>query len=98
MRNVAKSIVKGLFVIVLFTGGSIALSTTGVKAVNEASAAVSSQQVTQYLVGLGYQVIALAPTKGSLDWDAHTSKGGIEYRTHIYVVGTQIVDHTDVPL
>lgn len=100
MKNTAKLVLKGLLVIVLFTGSSIALSSIGVKTVNEAKAAVSYQQVYQYLVNRGYTVLALAPidrTKGP-NWIARTISHGAEYMTTVYVSGNEIINTTDIPL
>ena len=100
MKKVAKLVLKGLLVIVLFTGSSIALSTTGVKSVNEANAA-SYQQVYDYLKLRGYVVITLnpvSPDKGS-NWIAHTVLNQVHYWTTVYVSPTgEIVGHTDVPM
>ncbi len=100
MKNTAKLVLKGLLVIVLFTSISISLSTSGVKIVNEAKAAVSYQQVYQYLVNGGYQVITLNPIvghKGS-SWIAHTIINQVHYSTTIHVSGNEIIGQTDIPL
>ena len=100
MKNIGKLVVKGLLVIVLFTGVSVALSTFGVKSVNEANAAVTYQQVYQYLVNNGYTVVTLNPIsqeKGS-NWIAHTIKNDIHYWTTVYISGDSIVGHADMPL
>lgn len=100
MKNTAKLVLKGLLVIVLFTGSSLALSTVGVKSVSEAKAAVSYQQVYQYLVNRGYTVITLNPidqSKGS-NWIAHTILNGIHYWTTVHVSGNEIIVTTDVPM
>ena len=78
MKNAAKLVLKGLLVIVLFTGSTIALSTSGVKSVNEAKAAVSYQQAYQYLVNHGYTVITLEETylRSDENWIAHTILNG----------------------
>jgi len=39
MKTITQKLIKGLLVIVLFTGVSVALSTTGVQTVSEAKAA-----------------------------------------------------------
>ena len=100
MKNTAKLLLKGLFVIVLFTGSSIALSTTGIKSVSEAKAAVSYQQVYQYLVNRGYTVVTLNPvdqSKGS-NWIAHTILNGVHYWTTVYVSGDEIASVISVPM
>lgn len=100
MKNTAKLVLKGLLVIVLFTGSTIALSTIGVKSVSEAKASVSYEQVYKYLVSKGYEVITLDPISGSKgpDWIAHTIKNGIHYWTTVVVEGEQIVTTNDVPM
>lgn len=84
--------------IVLFTGTSIALSTAGVRTVNEAKAAVSYDQVYQYLVNRGYTVVTLEPVSGAKEtnWIAHTIKNNVHYWTTVYVSGNQIINSTDV--
>ena len=100
MKNLFKNLLKGLLVIVLFTGSTIALSTTGLKTVSEAKAAVSYEQVYQHLVSLGYEVITLNPITGSKgpDWTAHTVRDQIHYSTFVDVNGTQIVAVESTPL
>ncbi len=100
MKNTAKLVLKGLLVIVLFTGSTIALSSIGVKSVNEAKAAVSYQQVYTYLVNHGYTVITLEETflRSDENWIAHTIKNGIHYWTTVIVEGSQIVTANDVPM
>ena len=98
MKQIAKSILKGLLVIVLFTGGSVVLSTAGVKSVSEAKAAVTGDQVNDYLVGLGYEVLDMKEKAGSEDWECHTYRNGVYYLTTVHVRGSEIIDHTDVPM
>jgi len=95
-----KALVKGLIVIVLFTGSAITLSTAGVETVSEAKAAVSGQQVNQYLLSRGYQVLSMAetPEKANEDWICQTILQGIRYQTTVYVSGTQIIGQADVAL
>lgn len=83
MKQIAKSVLKGLLIVVLFTGGSVALSTTGVKTVNEASAATYAQ-VYEYLVNNGYTVIDLCQNGYKYNWVAHTIKDSRYYLTTIY--------------
>ena len=100
MKNTAKLVLKGLLIIVLFTGSSIALSSIGVKTVSEAKAAVSYQQVYQYLVNRGYQIITLNPidsSKGS-NWIARTVLNGVHYSTTVYVSGDAIIGVVDMPV
>jgi hypothetical protein len=89
MKTITQKLIKGLLVIVLFTGVSVALSTTGVQTVSEAKAAgagggalggpagqagqVSASAVYQYLVSKGYTVQSLNPICGSLNWKAYTT-------------------------
>jgi hypothetical protein len=97
MKRISKALLKGLLIVVLFTGGSILLSTTGVKTVSEANAA-QYQQVYDYLVARGYTVITLNPLAGTkYDWIGHTVKDGINYTTTITCTSSGIIDHTDVP-
>lgn len=100
MKNTAKLVLKGLLVIVLFTGSSIALSSIGVKSVNEAKAAVSYQQANQYLVNRGYTVVTLEETflRSDENWIAHTIKNGIHYNTTVIVSGSSIVGVSDSPM
>jgi hypothetical protein len=100
MKRSLKALVKGLIVIVLFTGSAITLSTAGVETVAEAKAAVSSQQVYQYLTSRGYQVgnMAETPDKVNEDWICQTSLQGVRYQTTVKVSGTQIVGTVDVPM
>lgn len=100
MKNTAKFLIKGLLVIVLFTCSSLAFSTVGVKSVSEAKAAVSYQQVYQYLVNRGYTVITLNPIDQgkSSNWIAHTILNGAHYLTTVYVSGNEIIGVGDMPL
>lgn len=100
MKNTAKLVLKGLLVIVLFTGSSLALSTVGVKSVNEARADVSYQQVYQYLVNRGYTVITLNPVDDSrgANWIAHTVLNQVHYWSTVYVEGDEIVGVISVPM
>jgi hypothetical protein len=88
MKTITQKLIKGLLVIVLFTGVSVALSTAGVQTVSEAKAAgvgngaangsagqagqVSSSTVYQYLVSKGYTVQSLSQICGSTNWKAYT--------------------------
>lgn len=97
MKQFSKAVLKGLLIIVLFTGGSIALSTTGVKTVSEAKAATYNQ-VYEYLLSKGYTVNSLAPKQGTqYDWTANTVKNGNLYITTIYCTENSIVGHADYP-
>lgn len=82
MKQIVRSVLKGLLIVVLFTGGSVALSTAGAKTVNEASAA-SYAQVYEYLVNNGYTVLDLNMGKNSC-WVGHTIKDSRYYLTTVY--------------
>lgn len=97
MKQFSKTIIKGLFVIVLFTTGSVALSTSGAKTVNTASAAVGYNQVYEYLISKGYIVNNMAPDPGSkYNWIASTTLNGKNYRTTVYCNSDQIIGNADV--
>ncbi len=100
MKNTLKVLAKGLLIIVLFTGSTIALSTVGYQTVNEAKAAVTYQQAYNYLISRGYEVVTLEPVTGSKteNWIAHTVKQGVHYWTTVYVSGNQIVGVNDNPM
>ncbi|CAN5383681.1 hypothetical protein BH10BAC1_BH10BAC1_21300 [soil metagenome] len=100
MKNTAKLVLKGLLVIVLLTGSSIALSTAGINSGTEAKAAMSYQVVYQYLVNRGYQVVTLEPIAGTKgpNWTSHTILNGVHYMTTVYVQGNEIIGQTDAPL
>jgi hypothetical protein len=86
MKTITQKLIKGLLVIVLFTGVSVALSTTGVQTVSEAKAAgagggalggpagqagqVTASAVYQYLVSRGYTIQNLNPVCGTSNWQA----------------------------
>ncbi len=96
MKKLGIKLVKGLVVIILFTGTSVVLSTTGVKTVNEAQASVSEAQVVGYLEEFGYQVVTAAPKQNTIaDWICHTILNGKHYWTTVHVVGNNIVNHGD---
>jgi hypothetical protein len=112
MKKITLNLVKGLLVIVLFTGVSVALSTTGVQTVSEANASiggtgagsgstgqmgVSAAAVNQYLVSRGYRVQSLSPICGSTNWKAYTiGANGTYYITTVYVQTSQIISHEDM--
>jgi hypothetical protein len=111
MKTITQKLIKGLLVIVLFTGVSVALSTTGVQTVSEANAAgaggsaangpagqsgVSSSSVYQYLVSRGYTVQSLSQICGSTNWKAYTiGANGVQYITTVYVQSNNFVGHSD---
>ena len=98
MKQIAKLVLKGLFVIVLFTVGSVAVSTAGVKSVSEANACTYNQ-VYEYLLSRGYQVITLEPKVGTkYDWTSQTVLNGEHFTTIIHCTATSIIDHVDLPM
>ncbi len=113
MKKITLNLVKGLLVIVLFTGVSVALSTTGVQTVSEAKAGantgagtgqggygqVSAGTVNQYLVSHGYTVQSLSPICGSNNWRSYTTgANGAQYITTIYVQSSQVVGSSDISM
>jgi hypothetical protein len=97
MKNIGKLVIRVLVVIVLFTSVSVSLSSVGVKAVNEAKAAISYQQAYAYLVNHGYTVITLEPCARGENWIAHTTFDGLHLWSTVHVEGSQIIGITDVP-
>lgn len=98
MKQIAKLVVKSLFVIVLFTVGSVAVSTTGAKTVSEANACTYNQ-VYEYLLSRGYQVITLEPKAGTkYDWISHTVLNQVHYWTTIHCNATSVIGHEDDPM
>jgi hypothetical protein len=98
MKRIGKTLLKVLLLVVLFTGTSLVLSTTGIKTVSEAKAAVTDEQVLDYLQQLGYKVVKLKQVNGSDDWIAYTCFNGSYYKTTVHVQGDQIIDHEDSSL
>jgi len=100
MKKLSKMLVKGVFVITLFTGISVTLSTNGIKSVNEAHASASYQQVYSYLSTNGYTVVSLDPIVNlrTEDWTAHTVINSVDYTTQIHVKNSSIIGHEDVIL
>lgn len=98
MKHIAKSVLKAFLIIVLFTGGSVVLSSAGLKTVNVANA-VTCNQVYEYLVSRGYTVITLEPKAGTkYDWTARTIKNNVNYCTTIFCTETSIIGNQDVSL
>jgi hypothetical protein len=113
MKKITLNLVKGLLVIVLFTGVSVALSTTGVQTVSEAHAGVgngalqgpagqagqvSAAAVNQYLVSRGYTIQSLNPICGSTNWQAYvTNANGVQTKVIVYTQSTQIVASQELP-
>ena len=99
MKNIAKLALKGLFVAVLFTTGSVALSTAGASTVSAANATVSGNQIFEYLVSNGYTVISVEPNLATkYDWTAHTVRNGIHYTTSINCTFYRIIGTEDMPM
>ncbi|MBL7890902.1 MAG: hypothetical protein JNL24_15215, partial [Bacteroidia bacterium] len=89
-----------LFLVVLLTSSTIALNVIGVNVISEAHAAVSEEQVYQYLTDRGYQVLSIR--RGSTQrvmstWYADTIKNGIRYTTTVYCNENEIIGHGDMP-
>lgn len=98
MKQIAKTVLKGFLIITLFTGGSLVLSTAGVKTISAANAATYNQ-VNEYLLSHGYEVESLVPKQGTrFDWTAVTVKNNIRYTTTISCTETSIIGNTDVPM
>jgi hypothetical protein len=97
MKTLRKTLFKGVVIVTLFTTVSVGLSTTGIKTVNEANAAVSYQQVYSYLINTGHQVVTLSPY-GQKNWTSHTIINGVHYTTFVQTDGTNIVGHMDIPI
>lgn len=111
MKKITLNLFKGLLVIVLFTGVSVAVSTTGVQTVSEAHAGggynpasssgqagqVSASNVNQYLINHGYSVQSLCPITGTGNWQAYTvNSNGVQVRTIVYTQGSQIISSGDI--
>lgn len=98
MKRLSKNLVKGMTVIMLFTAAAVTLSTSGVPAISEAQAAATASQVHTYLVGCGYTVYSQTAITWykTDDWQASTSKGGVNYVTTVHVSGSNIIGHEDV--
>jgi hypothetical protein len=95
MKTISSIILKGLLVIVLFTGATIALSTMGARTVSEARAEVKDFEIQAYLENLGYTVWTTAPIENSEDWICRTTLNGVNYLTTVHVKDSQIIDHED---
>lgn len=99
MKQIAKTVLKGLFVVVLFTAGSVALSTTGAQTVSAANATVSCNQAYEYLLANGYTVISIAPSQtAKFDWVAQTIKDGRQFCTTINCNSVSVIGNIDVAL
>lgn len=98
MKTLKTQLVRGLFMITLFTGTTVVLSTIGVQTVSQAMAA-SQQQVSSYLTTNGYTIITLNPKSGTkYDWVAQTTKNGVSYMTTVHCDATSIISHEDILL
>jgi hypothetical protein len=98
MKQLKTTLLKGLLVIILFTGGALVLNTSGVQTLSQAKAATYNQ-VGEYLTLHGYTIISLEPKSGTRhDWTAVTCKDGKQYITTINCTYYDIVGHCDVPM
>ncbi len=82
MKTITSNLLKGLLVIVLFTGVSVVLSATGVQTVSVANATVngntpkkqteltSAAKVSDFLSNKGYEVISVKRIGRSNNWTA----------------------------
>ena len=98
MKRLSKNLVKSLTVITLFTAAAVTLSTSGVPAISEAHATANASQVNSYLTGCGYTVYSETPITWyrTDDWQANTTKNGVNYITTVHVSGSNIIGHEDV--
>jgi hypothetical protein len=98
MKKIVKGLFKIILVVILFTGGSVILTSSGVSTVNEANAATYNQ-VYEYLVSNGYTVVTLSLKEGTkYDWVAKTSKDLIRYTTTVYCTETSVIGNSDSPM
>lgn len=95
MKKLLVNLLKGLLVVILFTGTSVLLFTTAdVKTVNEAQANVDETQVIDYLEECGYQVVGCSPKPNTVsDWTARVVSGNRQYNVIVHVSGNEIVGH-----
>ncbi|MBL7883085.1 MAG: hypothetical protein JNL69_03390 [Bacteroidia bacterium] len=99
MKTKLNLFAKVALALILFTGTAFTLSVNNVSVVSEAKAAVSEQDVYNYLICRGYQVITLNPLVGSkFNWVAHTVKNDIHYTTTIYCNSEIVIGHEDIQL
>ena len=102
MKKVIRKIAQSAFILFAFTIVSISFNANGIKIVNEASAAVSQTQVSNYLIANGYEIITLEPiyslgSKSPLYWLSHTIKNGEHFWTKVYCNEYEILGHGDTP-
>ena len=97
MKKITLNLLKGLLVIVLFTGVSVVSSATGVQTVGIASAkgigvpyGLSQQatEINQYLTNKGYNVYSVSPIKGTGKWKAVV--GGANGTTTLIIDGNVV--------
>jgi hypothetical protein len=96
MKKLLVNLLKGLLVVILFTGTSVLLfSTADVKTVNEAQANVNETQVIDYLEECGYKVVACSPKPNTVsDWTARVVSGNNrQYNVIVHVSGDEIVGY-----
>ncbi len=88
---------KVALIVGLFFGTMTILSTQGVKTVSEAQAAVSQEQVIDYLGEYGYEVVSANPKPNTIaDWICETYQGSHHYWTTVHVSGTTITGFDNV--
>jgi hypothetical protein len=105
MKKVFTNVLKGLLVIILFTGTSVVLFTSDVRTVSEAQAQegqshsqafVTEAQVIEYLEEYGYEVVSCSPKPNTIgNWVAHTILDGKHYHIVIAVSGNNIVGYSN---
>lgn len=95
MKKLLVNLLKGLLVVILFTGTSVLLfSTADVKTVNEAQANVDETQVIDYLEECGYQVVGCSPKPNTVsDWMANVTLNGRNYQVVVHVSGNNITGY-----
>ena len=102
MKHLLKNLIKGLLVIVLFTGSTIALTSAGVKTVSEANATtcqVTTQQVWNYLTNHGYIVYSVVLISGTNNFACTTQLQGVNYNTTVYTDGiSKVVEVISTPM
>ncbi len=57
-----------------------------------------TQQVISYLAVRGYSVYCIAQIPGTQNFKAYTRKCRVNYVTKVYVSGSYILGHEDVPI
>jgi len=97
MKTLLTNLLRGLLVVILFTGTSVVLFTTDVKIVSEAQANVGEAEVIEYLEYCGYQVISVTPKENTIsDWKAQVYADGVYSIVIVNVTGNNINGHENV--